>query len=210
MILKSESFREGAAIPGEFAFAVIDPKNHVALSKNRNPQLTWSDAPVGTKSFAVVMHDPDVPSKGDDVNKEGREIPASLPRVNFYHWLLWNIPATVHEIAAGSHSDGVTARGKKGPGAPGGFQHGINYYTGWFAGDPQMGGDYYGYDGPCPPWNDAIVHHYYFTVYALNVEKLDVKGAPTAENVLAALKGHVLAEAKLMGTYSLNPKVSLA
>jgi Raf kinase inhibitor-like YbhB/YbcL family protein len=208
MILKSESFREGAAIPGEFAFAVIDPKNHVALSKNRNPQLTWSDAPAGTRSFAVVMHDPDVPSKGDDVNKEGREIPASLPRVNFYHWLLWNIPATVHEIAAGSHSDGVTARGKKGPGAPGGFQHGINYYTGWFAGDPQMGGDYYGYDGPCPPWNDTIVHHYYFTVYALNVEKLDVKGAPTAENVLAALKGHVLAEAMLMGTYSLNPKVS--
>jgi Raf kinase inhibitor-like YbhB/YbcL family protein len=208
MILKSESFREGAAIPGEFAFAVIDPKNHVALSKNRNPQLTWSDAPAGTRSFAVVMHDPDVPSKGDDVNKEGREIPASLPRVNFYHWLLWNIPATVHEIAAGSHSDGVTARGKKGPDAPGGFQHGINYYTGWFAGDPQMGGDYYGYDGPCPPWNDAIVHHYHFTVYALDVEKLDVKGAPTAENVLAALKGHVLAEAKLMGTYSLNPKVS--
>jgi Raf kinase inhibitor-like YbhB/YbcL family protein len=71
-----------------------------------------------------------------------------------------------------------------------------------------MGGDYYGYDGPCPPWNDTIVHHYYFTVYALNVEKLDVKGAPTAENVLAALKGHVLAEAMLMGTYSLNPKVS--
>jgi Raf kinase inhibitor-like YbhB/YbcL family protein len=208
MRLTSVSFKEGAAIPGEFAFAVIDPKSHVALSKNRNPQLTWTDAPAGTKSFALVMHDPDVPSKGDDVNKEGREVPASLPRVNFYHWLLWNIPASVHEIAAGSQSDGVTARGKKGPEASGGFQHGINYYTGWFASDENMKGDYYGYDGPCPPWNDTILHHYYFTVYALDVEKLDVKGSPTAENVLAALKGHVLAEAKLMGTYSLNPKVS--
>lgn len=208
MQLRSESFRDGGVIPGEFAFAVEDPKSHVALSKNRNPQLSWSDVPEGTKSFALVVHDPDVPSKGDDVNKEGREVPASLPRVDFYHWLLWDIPGGTREIAAGSQSDGATARGKKGPEAPGGLRHGINNYTDWFAGDENMKGDYYGYDGPCPPWNDAIVHHYIFTLYALDVERLDVKGAPTAENVLAALKGHVLAEAKWTGTYSLNPKVS--
>ena len=206
MQLKSESFRDGAVIPGEFCFAVIDPKSHVALSKNRNPQLAWSDVPEGTKSFALICHDPDVPSKGDDVNKEGREIPASLPRVNFYHWLLWDIPAGTREIAAGSYSDGVTAHGKKGPEAPGGMRHGINYYTGWFAGDRNMEGNYFGYDGPCPPWNDSIVHHYIFTLYALDVARLDVKGEPTAENLQAALKGHVLAEAKLMGTYSLNPR----
>ena len=210
MRLMSSSFREGETIPGEFCFAVVDPVNHVSLSKNRNPQLAWSEVPEGTKSFALICHDPDVPSKGDDVNKEGREVPASLPRVNFYHWVLWDIPASVREIAAGSQSDGVTPRGKKGPDAPGGMRHGINSYAGWFAGHPDMKGDYYGYDGPCPPWNDSILHHYIFTIYALDVEHLDVKGDATPENVEAALKGHVLAEAKLTGTYSLNPRVANA
>ena len=70
-----------------------------------------------------------------------------------------------------------------------------------------MEGDYYGYDGPCPPWNDSIVHHYIFTVYALDVSELEVDGEATPENVLAALKGHVLAEAKITGLYSLNPAV---
>jgi len=207
MRLTSKSFKEGSHIPGEFAFAVADSKEHVALSKNRNPHLAWSDVPAGAKSFALICCDPDVPSRGDDVNKEGKVIPASLPRVNFYHWLLWDIPAAMREIAAGSQSDGVTPRGKKGPEAPGGMRHGINYYTGWFAGDPEMEGDYFGYDGPCPPWNDSIMHHYYFTLYALDVERLDVRLEPTAERVQAAMKGHVLADARVMGTYSLNPKV---
>ena len=205
MKLTSSSFSEGQAIPGEFCFAVIDPVNHVSLSKNRNPQLAWSDVPEGVRSFVVICHDPDVPSKGDDVNKEGREVPRNLPRVEFFHWLLWDIPASVREIAAGSQSNGVTARGKAGPDAPGGMKHGINNYTAWFAGDANMKGDYYGYDGPCPPWNDSIVHHYHFTVYALDVPALKVEGDLTGENLRAALNGHVLSEARLMGTYSLNP-----
>lgn len=94
-------------------------------------------------------------------------MPASLPRVDFFHWLLLDIPASTVEIAAGSQSDGVTPRGKAGPNAPSAYRHGINDYTGWFAADEQMKGEYYGYDGPCPPWNDTLVHHYIFTVYAL-------------------------------------------
>jgi Raf kinase inhibitor-like YbhB/YbcL family protein len=207
MQLKSQSFKDGAAIPGEFAFAVIDPVNHVSLSKNRNPHLAWSDVPEEVKSFALICHDPDVPSKGDDVNKEGREIPASLPRVNFYHWLLWNIPASAREIPAGSQSDAVTPRGQSGPEAPGGMQHGVNSYTGWFASDPEMKGDYYGYDGPCPPWNDSILHHYTITLYALDVDRLNLKAGASAEDLDAAMKGHILAQASLMGTYSLNPKL---
>lgn len=207
MQLTSKSFNDGAVIPGEFAFAVPDTANHVALSTNRNPELAWKDVPAGTESFVLVVHDPDVPSRGDDVNKEGREVPADLPRVNFFHWMLLDIPASTREIAAGSQSDGVAPRGKRGPAAPGGMRHGINSYTQWFAGDANMEGDYFGYDGPCPPWNDAIVHRYIFTLYALDVETLDVDGELTGEKVLAALKGHVLAEASLTGTYSLNPKV---
>lgn len=209
MKLTSGSFKEGEAIPGEFAFAVPNAANHVSLSSNRNPHLVWDDVPSNTRSFALIVHDPDVPSKGDDVNQEGREVPTSLPRTNFYHWLAWNIPASTRSIAPGDQCNGVKPHGKPGPDAPQGWQHGINSYTDWFASDPNMKGDYYGYDGPCPPWNDSIVHHYVFTVYALDVEKLDVKGVK-ADDLQAAIKGHVLAEAKLMGTYVLNPRLSSA
>jgi len=211
MQLTSQSFQDGQAIPGEFAFAVPDAASHVALSSNRNPHLAWSGAPAGTQSFVVVCHDPDVPSRGDDVNQEGREVPASLPRVDFFHWLLLDIPAATTEIAAGAQSDGVTPRGKSGPAAPGGLRHGINDYTGWFAGDEQMKGDYFGYDGPCPPWNDSIVHHYVFTVYALATPTLAVSGELTGANVRAALQaGQVLGKASITGLYSLNPAVCAA
>ncbi len=209
MQLISQSFLDGHAIPGEFAFAVPDAATHVALSSNRNPHLAWSDVPEGAQSFVVVCHDPDVPSRGDDVNQQGREVPADLPRVDFFHWLLLDIPADTLFIAAGGHSSEVTPRGKPGPDAPGGLRHGINDYTGWFAGDEAMKGQYFGYDGPCPPWNDSLVHHYVFTVYALGTPTLAVDGELTGANVLAALaKAEVLGQASITGLYSLNPNVT--
>jgi Raf kinase inhibitor-like YbhB/YbcL family protein len=207
MQLTSKSFSDGASIPGEFAFAVIDPVNHVALSTDRNPQLAWSNVPEGTKSFALICHDPDVPNRVDDVNKEDREIAESFPRDQFFHWVLLDIPATIREIPAGSHSDRITAKGKPGPAAPGGTRHGLNDYTKWFAGDKNMGGDYYGYDGPCPPWNDLRLHHYVFTLYALDVPQVEVHGDFTGANARLAIAGHVLAQASLTGTYTLNPRV---
>jgi Raf kinase inhibitor-like YbhB/YbcL family protein len=207
MQLTSKSFSDGAPIPGEFAFAVIDPVNHIALSTDRNPQLAWSNVPEGTKSFALICHDPDVPNRVDDVNKEDREIAESFPRDQFFHWVLLDIPATIREIPAGSHSDRITAKGKPGPAAPGGTRHGLNDYTKWFAGDKNMGGDYYGYDGPCPPWNDLRLHHYVFTLYALDVPQVEVHGDFTGANARLAIAGHVLAQASLTGTYTLNPRV---
>jgi Raf kinase inhibitor-like YbhB/YbcL family protein len=207
MKLTSSSFKDNGAIPGEFAFCVIDPVNHVTLSKNRNPQLSWSEAPPAVKSFALVYHDYDVPSKGDDVNQEGRSIPATLPRVDFYHWVLVDLPANAISIGAGEFSDGVTARGKPGPDGPRGTRQGVNDYTGWFASDKDMSGNYFGYDGPCPPWNDSILHHYVFTLYALDIAKCPVSGIFKGPDVLTAMRGHVLAQAKITGIYSLNPAV---
>jgi Raf kinase inhibitor-like YbhB/YbcL family protein len=207
MQLTSKSFSDGAPIPGEFAFAVIDPVNHIALSTDRNPQLVWSNVPEGTKSFALICHDPDVPNRVDDVNKEGREIAESFPRDIFFHWVLLDIPATAREISAGSHSDRITPKGKPGPAAPGGMRHGLNDYTKWFAGEENMRGDYYGYDGPCPPWNDLRLHHYVFTLYALDVPQVEVHGDFTGANARLAIAGHVLAQASLTGTYTLNPRV---
>ncbi|NRA86479.1 MAG: hypothetical protein HRU28_03600 [Rhizobiales bacterium] len=77
-------------------------------------------------------------------------------------------------------------------------------YTDWFSGDTDMAGNYGGYDGPCPPWNDSIVHHYYFTVYALDVRKLGLSGAFTGPEAVSTLENHVLAKAVHMGTYSMN------
>ena len=207
MNLSSESFADGKPIPAEFAFCKIDAATHATLSANRNPQLTWRDPPADTRSFALICHDPDVPSKGDDVNKEGRSIAASLPRVDFFHWVLVDIPASVNRIAAGEHSSSVVAKGKPGPAAANGARHGINDYTGWFAADADMAGDYYGYDGPCPPWNDEIAHRYVFTLYALRVAKLATGARFTGTDVRAAMKGQVLAESTLTGVYTLNPAV---
>ncbi|MDR0701910.1 MAG: YbhB/YbcL family Raf kinase inhibitor-like protein [Azoarcus sp.] len=208
MKLTSNSFAEGQKIPGEFAFGIHDAVHHVSLGNNRNPHLAWSEVPEGVKSFVVICHDPDAPSKDDDVNQEGRSVPASLERAVFFHWALVDLPADLREIAAGEFSREVTPRGKSGPSAPRGARRGINDYTNWFANDYDMRGDYYGYDGPCPPWNDEIPHRYVFTLYAVDVERLPVKGRFSGADVRAALQGHILAEASLTGIYSLNPAVS--
>ena len=187
----------------------MDSATHATLSSNRNPHLAWREAPAEAKSFVVICHDPDVPSKGDDVNKEGRVVPESLPRVDFFHWVLVDIPASITESGAGEYSSSVTSKGKPGPVAANGTRQGINDYTGWFAGDGDMGGDYYGYDGPCPPWNDEIPHRYTFTVFALDVARLDVEGRFSGADVRSAMTGHVLAEAALTGFYTLNPDVRI-
>jgi Raf kinase inhibitor-like YbhB/YbcL family protein len=209
MKLWSDSFKDGGSIPGEFAFCVIDPATHVTLSANRNPHLAWSGLPAGTQSLALICHDVDVPSRGDDVNQESKSVPADLPRVDFFHWTLVDLPADLTSIAAGQYCNAVTPRGKSGPeitGNPG--RHGINDYTDWFAGDADMRGDYFGYDGPCPPWNDSIVHHYVFTLFALDVARLPVEGKFTGQQVREAMHGHILDEAKITGIYTLNPKLA--
>jgi hypothetical protein len=205
MQLTSTSFQNNQPIPGEYAFCVPDPKEHVALGGNQNPALTWTGVPEGTRSLVLLCHDPDVPSRPDDVNQEGKTVPADLPRTNFYHWVLVDLSPAITNIEAGQFSRAVTPKGKPGPAGPGGTRQGLNDYTQWFATDPQMRGSYFGYDGPCPPWNDSIVHHYHFTLYALDVERCPVAGEFTGDQVLQAIAGHVLAEARITGTYRLNP-----
>jgi Raf kinase inhibitor-like YbhB/YbcL family protein len=209
MKLTSTSFQESQKVPGDFSFCTPDPVHHVCLGKNLNPQLSWSGTPPETKSFALICHDPDVPSKGDDVNREGHTVPASLPRVDFFHWVLVDLPASLTEIKQGEFSNDVTPRGKPGPISLYGSRQGINDYTGWFAADNDMRGDYYGYDGPCPPWNDEIRHRYVFTLFALDIAALPLEGKFTGPEVREAMRGHILDQASLSGVYSLNPAMEL-
>jgi hypothetical protein len=208
MQLRSSSFADGERIPSRNACGRLADGSGVEFADNLNPQLAWSGLPAGTKSLVLLCHDPDVPSKGDDVNQPDREIPADLPRVDFFHWVMVDLPPSVSEIAEGEYSRGFTARGKQGPATLHGARHGLNDYTGWFASDPERSGSYFGYDGPFPPFNDPLVHHYVFTLYALDVDRLPVDGPFTGPQVRQALAGHVLGEATLTGTYTLNRRLA--
>jgi Raf kinase inhibitor-like YbhB/YbcL family protein len=206
MNVTSESFPHHGPIPPRFAFGRIpeDPAAHFALGDNETPHLAWTQAPEGTRSFVVVCLDDDVPSRPDDVNREGRVVPASLPRTTFVHWVMVDVPAGVSVLAAGSCGRGVEVRGRKEPPGPLGTRQGLNDYTGWFRGDAEMEGAYLGYDGPCPPWNDEVVHRYHFRVFALDVPNLDVSAPFTWSDVQSAMRGHVLAEGVHTGTYTMN------
>ena len=202
MHLTTQSFPQGQPIPGEFAMGLPS-----GFGGNRNPQLAWNDVPAGTRSFALLCIDPDVPTVAELVGRQDVEIPLEQPRTEFVHWVIADIPADLREIAAGSCSDGITARGKATPAGPAGARQGLNSYTQWFAGDAQMGGDYFGYDGPYPPFNDQRVHRYFFRLFALDVATLPLPARFGAGDVLNAVQGHVLAEASVWGTYTLNPKL---
>ena len=204
MEIEVPSYANGGRIPAEFAFCVPADEGHVTGGPNRSPHVRWTQVPRGAMSLAIIMHDPDVPSIPDDVNQEGRTIPHSLPRVDFYHWILVDIPPDITQLPAALDSDGVTPRGKASGKVDYGVR-GVNNYTDWFAGDPDMEGVYGGYDGPCPPWNDERLHHYHITLYALDVGTLglhDNFGGPDAQS---KMEGHIVARASWTGSYTLNP-----
>ncbi|MDO6824705.1 YbhB/YbcL family Raf kinase inhibitor-like protein [Marinobacter sp. 1_MG-2023] len=204
MKLNVEGIEEGKPVPEIFAFGVFNREEHMSFGPNRSPDMFWEGAPEGTKSFAVMMFDPDVPSVADDANQEGKTVSKDIPRVDFFHWLLVDIPAKISRIPEGEDSDGVTPKGKDGGSGPVGLR-GVNNFTQFLAGNPDMAGTYYGYDGPCPPWNDELLHHYHYEVHALDVESLGLSGEFDGEAVRNAMKGHVLASARVTGTYTLNP-----
>jgi len=211
MKLWSDSWANGERIPTRFAAGKPAGDGGASFSDNVSPHLAWSDLPTSTRSLALICHDFDVPSKPDDVNQQGREVPAELPRIDFFHWVLADLPAAATGVSEGAFSSGFTAHGKPGPAvAVPGFhaaRHGINDYTGWFAGDAERAGDYYGYDGPFPPWNDSLVHHYVFTLYALDVARAPVEGRFNGADLRRAIHPHVVAEATHSGTYTLNPRL---
>lgn len=130
---------------------------------NLSPELLWKDAPAGTRSFAVTVFDPDAPTGS-----------------GFWHWVVYNIPATATGLPAGV---GVNAQ------YPIGTKQGRNDF-----GDRN-------YSGACPPVGDRP-HHYIFTVHALKVDRLTVP-----EDASAALIGYnIIANriglAKMTTTYS--------
>ena len=201
MHVRSDSFEHRGRIPADFALGAPG-----GFGGNRNPHLAWDDVPGGTRSFALLCIDTDAPTDASLAGRDDVEIPVEHPRGEFVHWVVVDIDAGVRDIAPGSASDGVAKGGKQAPSGPRGSRQGLNDYTGWFAGDDSgLRGDWFGYDGPYPPPNDLRLHRYFFRLFALDVAALDVPERFTAADVFRAMHGHVLAEASVMGTYSLHP-----
>jgi Raf kinase inhibitor-like YbhB/YbcL family protein len=135
------------------------PQRFTCDGDNISPPLAWSGAPQGTRSFALIMHDPDAPKPG-----------------GYTHWVVYNIPSTV------THLEENAPKQERLP--DGGIQ-----------GENDSGR--IGYTGPCPP---SGTHRYYFRLYALDRE-VDLKGGASKSELESAMKGHILAQAELMGKY---------
>jgi Raf kinase inhibitor-like YbhB/YbcL family protein len=205
--VESDSITDGERVPEEHSFGVPDGSGKAAAEGgNRSPHLRWSGHPEGAESFALIVHDPDVPADPSDVNQEGRTLPADQERTDFTHWLLIDISPEVTELPEGAGSTEIVVGGKP----PGETEHGVagvNSYTDFLAGDPDMEGTYGHYDGPFPPFNDERLHHYHFTVYALDVPSLELEGEFKLDDVREALEGHVLDQGELVATYTLNEEL---
>jgi Raf kinase inhibitor-like YbhB/YbcL family protein len=148
MQLQSGDFSPGGAVPRTLMATDCG-------GQNRTPSLSWKDPPTLTKSFAIIVRDPDAPIAG-----------------GFYHWVVYDLPATTRRLAGG---------------APlGAGQTGLSS-TGRAA-----------YYGPCPPSGPA--HHYTFTLYALDIARVDGNSPLTAPQLEGHFGGHILARTTLEAT----------
>ncbi len=138
------------------------PSMYTCEGANIAPPLHWENPPNLTKSFALIVDDPDAPD------------PAAPKRV-FVHWVLFNIPASIDTLA-----EGVTEK---------------TLPKGTIAGKNDIGDCEY--HGPCPPIGR---HRYFFKLYALDTVFSDLK-KPTKNELLEKMKGHILEQTELIGTY---------
>jgi len=162
------------AAAAKFKLSSPDIKRHATIDEkyvfnaggctggNASPALSWSGAPEGTKSFVVTVFDPDAPTGS-----------------GFWHWVMFNIPASVTGLPGGAGAAG------KEP-----------------AGATQIQNDYgtVGYGGPCPPKGDKA-HRYIFTVYALSKDKLDLPATVHAAVVGFNVHFNTLAKAEIIARY---------
>jgi Raf kinase inhibitor-like YbhB/YbcL family protein len=151
LTITSPDFAEGAAIPVRFT----------CEGQDASPALAWSGAPDGTRSFALIVDDPDAPDPDN-------------PKTTWVHWVLYNLPADANALTENARASDLS-----------GTREGTNDWKRT------------GYGGPCPPIGR---HRYFFKLYALDAVLPDL-GTPTKAQLEAAMKGHVLEQAELMGTY---------
>jgi len=149
--LRSKAFSDSQSIPSRYALH----------DWNASPPLEWEGAPAGTKSFALIVDDPDAPDP-------------RAPQRTWVHWVAYDIPAAAHDLRENGSQEGM----------PAGARQGRNDWN------------HARYDGPAPPTGK---HRYFHKLYALDTT-LRIDRADKTQ-LLAAMQGHVLAEAQLIGTF---------
>jgi Raf kinase inhibitor-like YbhB/YbcL family protein len=203
--VKVDDIKNGGMLANKYAFCAPAAQGHTMPGTDINPSISWSKGPSGTKSYAVILSDSDSPAEHREMmNKEGVTMTADIKRHDYFHWVLADIPPSVTSIKEGADSNARVAHGKPATPSAAGLK-GLNTYTVVLAANDAMKGQYYGYDGPCPPWNDDVVHHYHFTVYALSVSSLGLPKDFDAPGALDAMKGKILAQGELLGLFTQNP-----
>jgi Raf kinase inhibitor-like YbhB/YbcL family protein len=164
------------AIAGGFTLSSADVQGQISTAqvfngfgcsgKNISPQLSWQNAPAGTKSFAVTVYDPDAPTGS-----------------GWWHWVVFNIDKSVENLKTGAS---VSGYGKQA--MPTGAVESVTSYGSK------------GFGGACPPPGDKP-HRYIFTVFALDVDKLDIDATARAELIGFNLNSHAIAKASIMAYY---------
>lgn len=152
LLIRSSAFADHGTIPRIYSCEGADI----------SPPLHWSGAPQGTKSFALIIDDPDAPDP-------------KAPRMTWVHWVVYDLPADTQGLSEGAATQGLPAPARQG----------INDWK------------RASYGGPCPPIGQ---HRYFHKLYALDAVLSDLE-QPTKAQLMASMKGHVLAEAQLVGTF---------
>jgi len=129
------------------------PVLYTCDGRDVSPQLSWNGAPMKTQSYVLICADPDAPAG------------------TWYHWVIYNIPVSVLNVAEGSISVGVLGKNSWGRAQ---------------------------YNGPCPPASST--HHYHFMLYALD-SQLSLPSGADANAVIKAMQGHILEQAMIMGIF---------
>ncbi|KEA07636.1 YbhB/YbcL family Raf kinase inhibitor-like protein [Rhizobium rhizogenes] len=192
---------DGRMLLPENASCIATPNSKSAPGPNKSVALSWSKGPKGTRSYALTMVDPDVPSDFSLFNKDDTIIPRNFKRMEFVHWVLADIPASLTSLPEGADGDNSPAAGLPLERT----DHGRRGQNG-AGGGSLKNGPHGGYMGACPPWNDERIHGYHVTVYALDVDRLNLPDLFTRADLLAAAKRHILASGNQELLYTLNAK----
>ncbi|MEC5199427.1 Raf kinase inhibitor-like YbhB/YbcL family protein [Arthrobacter sp. PL16] len=157
--LTSESITHNEPLDAAQASGVMG-----AGGEDQSPQLSWSGFPEGTKSFAVTVYDPDAPTAS-----------------GFWHWAVFNLPATTTALPAGAGTDGSDLLPKG-------------------AVQLRNDGGFAGFVGAAPPAGHGP-HHYHVVVHAVDVEFLDIPAEATPAYLGFNLFSHSIGRARLVGTF---------
>ena len=137
------------------------PSKYTCDGRDISPPLSWRGTPEGTKTWAIIVDDPDAPAK------------------TWVHWVIYNIDASITQLPEHLPTTDTLSDGAL---------QGLNDFG------------HFGYGGPCPP---SGTHHYRFTLYAVDI-RLNLKAGASKPQLLDAMKGHILAETRLIALYKRN------